>query len=199
MQPTACTAHEQGIEREYGELDTVWFMAGSLFKNYPYDVPTEAFSLSLFRQVRAATAASKTGRSRLFPARLTSPVTLCALHEFMWCFALCWKLSMITMVRQRNKEPQEGCQISRCWSCWEQSGQRRNYGVLSLFRMVCWHAILRRVQACAGAQAFAAVQASVVHLQGVPLSKRFALLPLGPPLLTYSSTCKASPGSAATT
>lgn len=41
------------------------------------------------------------------------------------------------------------------------------------------------------AQAFAAVQASVVHLQGVPLSKRFALVPLGPPLLSYSSTCKA--------
>ena len=29
-------------------------MAGSLFRNYPYDVPTEAFSLNLFRQVRAA-------------------------------------------------------------------------------------------------------------------------------------------------
>ena len=42
----------QGIEREYGELDTVWFMAGSLFRNYPYDVPTEAFSLNLFRQAR---------------------------------------------------------------------------------------------------------------------------------------------------
>jgi len=42
-----------------------------------------------------------------------------------------------------------------------------------------------------GRQAFAAVQASVVHLQGVPLSKRFALVPLGPPLLPYSSTCKA--------
>lgn len=27
--------------------------------------------------------------------------------------------------------------------------------------------------------------------QGVPLSKRFALVPLGPPLLNYSSTCKA--------
>ena len=39
-------------------------------------------------------------------------------------------------------------------------------------------------------QAFAAVQASVVHLQGVPLGKRFALVPLGPPLLTYSSTAK---------
>ena len=41
-------------------------------------------------------------------------------------------------------------------------------------------------------QAFAAVQASVVHLQGVPLSKRFALVPLGPPLLSYSSTSKVS-------
>lgn len=39
-------------------------------------------------------------------------------------------------------------------------------------------------------QAFAAVQASIVHLQGVPLAKRFALVPLGPPLLQYSSTCK---------
>ena len=80
----------QGIEREYQELDTVWFMAGSLFKNYPYDIPTEAFSLALFTQ------------------------------------------------------------------------------------------------------AFATVQASIVHLQDVTLSKRFALVPLGPPLLSYSSTSKVS-------
>lgn len=42
-------------------------------------------------------------------------------------------------------------------------------------------------------QAFAAVQASVVHLQGVPVSQRFALVPLGPPLLAYSPTAKARP------
>ncbi len=41
----------QGIEREYDELDTVWYLAGSLFKSYPFDSPTEAFSLNLFRQV----------------------------------------------------------------------------------------------------------------------------------------------------
>ena len=41
----------QGIEKEYAELDTVWFMAGSLFKSYPYDIPTEAFTLELFTQV----------------------------------------------------------------------------------------------------------------------------------------------------
>ena len=40
-------------------------------------------------------------------------------------------------------------------------------------------------------QGFAAVQACVVHLQGMPLSKRFALVPFGPPLLTYSSQAKA--------
>lgn len=40
-------------------------------------------------------------------------------------------------------------------------------------------------------QAFAAVQASVVHLQGVPTSMRFALVPMGPPLLSYSSDCRA--------
>lgn len=79
----------QGIRKEYEELDTVWFMAGSLFKHYPYEIPTEQFSLDVFKQ------------------------------------------------------------------------------------------------------AFVAIQASVVHLQGVPVSKRFALVPLGPPLLNYSSTAKA--------
>ena len=48
----------QGIEKEYAELDTVWFMAGSLFKSYPYDIPTEAFSLELFTQVCCAAPAS---------------------------------------------------------------------------------------------------------------------------------------------
>ena len=44
----------QGIRREYEELDTVWFMGGSLFKNYPYDIPTEAFSFEIFKQAFAA-------------------------------------------------------------------------------------------------------------------------------------------------
>lgn len=35
----------QGIDKEYSELDTVWFMAGSLFKNYPDNAPTEPLSL----------------------------------------------------------------------------------------------------------------------------------------------------------
>lgn len=29
----------------------MWYLAGSLFKSYPFDSPTEAFSLNLFRQV----------------------------------------------------------------------------------------------------------------------------------------------------
>ncbi|XP_024387385.1 fructose-bisphosphate aldolase-lysine N-methyltransferase, chloroplastic [Physcomitrium patens] len=78
-----------GIKREYEELDTVWFMAGSLFKQYPFDLPTEAFSFEIFKQ------------------------------------------------------------------------------------------------------AFVAVQSCVVHLQGVSLARRFALVPLGPPLLAYKSNCKA--------
>ena len=45
-------AAEQGIEKEYDELDTVWFMAGSLFRNYPFQPPSEAFSFPLFLQVR---------------------------------------------------------------------------------------------------------------------------------------------------
>eukprot|EP00475_Leptophrys_vorax_P033272 TRINITY_DN5206_c0_g1_i2.p1 TRINITY_DN5206_c0_g1~~TRINITY_DN5206_c0_g1_i2.p1 ORF type:complete len:512 (-),score=17.11 TRINITY_DN5206_c0_g1_i2:292-1827(-) len=77
-----------GIRREYEELDTVWFMAGSLFKQYPYDAPSETFSFPIFKQ------------------------------------------------------------------------------------------------------AFIAVQSCVVHLQGVSLARRFALIPLGPPLLAYRSTTR---------
>ncbi|CAA6660082.1 unnamed protein product [Spirodela intermedia] len=40
-------------------------------------------------------------------------------------------------------------------------------------------------------QAFVAVQSCVVHLQKVSLARRFALVPLGPPLLAYKSNCKA--------
>ncbi|KAK1319344.1 hypothetical protein QJS10_CPB04g01761 [Acorus calamus] len=79
----------EGVKREYNELDTVWFMAGSLFKQYPYDIPTEAFPFEIFKQ------------------------------------------------------------------------------------------------------AFVAVQSCVVHLQKVSLARRFALVPLGPPLLAYKSNCKA--------
>ncbi|KAA8548206.1 hypothetical protein F0562_004533 [Nyssa sinensis] len=79
----------EGIKREYSELDTVWFMAGSLFQQYPYDIPTEAFPFEIFKQ------------------------------------------------------------------------------------------------------AFVAVQSCVVHLQKVSLARRFALVPLGPPLLAYRSNCKA--------
>ncbi|KAH7296774.1 hypothetical protein KP509_26G038400 [Ceratopteris richardii] len=83
------SARLEGIRREYNELDTVWFMAGSLFQQYPFDIPTEAFTFDIFKQ------------------------------------------------------------------------------------------------------AFVAVQSCVVHLQNVPLARRFALVPLGPPLLAYKSTCKA--------
>lgn len=79
----------EGIKREYNELDTVWFMAGSLFQQYPYDIPTEAFPFEIFKQ------------------------------------------------------------------------------------------------------AFVAIQSCVVHLQKVSLARRFALVPLGPPLLAYSSKSKA--------
>ncbi|KAL2610275.1 hypothetical protein R1flu_028848 [Riccia fluitans] len=44
----------EGIKREYKELDTVWFMAGSLFKQYPFDIPTEAFSFEIFKQAFVA-------------------------------------------------------------------------------------------------------------------------------------------------
>ncbi|GIL80626.1 hypothetical protein Vretimale_9217 [Volvox reticuliferus] len=84
----AVRQRQAGIRKEYEALDTVWFMAGSLFNKYPFDLPTETFSFELFQQ------------------------------------------------------------------------------------------------------AFAAVQASIVHLQGVPIAKRFALVPLGPPLMAYSSTSK---------
>ncbi|MQM09229.1 hypothetical protein Taro_042097 [Colocasia esculenta] len=47
---TEVIERDAGIKREYDELDTVWFMAGSLFKQYPYDIPTEAFPFGIFKQ-----------------------------------------------------------------------------------------------------------------------------------------------------
>ena len=78
-----------GIHREYEELDLVWVMGSALFRNYPFEMPTEQFSFDVFLQT------------------------------------------------------------------------------------------------------FAAIQGSIVHLQGVEPSMRFALVPLGPPLLAYSSKSKA--------
>jgi hypothetical protein len=43
-----------GMQKEYEALDGVWFMAGSLFNRYPFDIPTEAFSFNLFKQAFAA-------------------------------------------------------------------------------------------------------------------------------------------------
>lgn len=45
---------DEGIKKEYNELDTLWFMAGSLFKQYPFDVPTEAFPFEIFKQAFVA-------------------------------------------------------------------------------------------------------------------------------------------------
>lgn len=46
------------MREEYEALDTVWFMSGSLFNRYPYDVPTEAFSFDIFKQAFAAVQAT---------------------------------------------------------------------------------------------------------------------------------------------
>lgn len=42
------------MKKEYEALDGVWFMAGSLFNRYPFDIPTEAFSFDIFKQAFAA-------------------------------------------------------------------------------------------------------------------------------------------------
>lgn len=59
-------------------------------------------------------------------------------------------------------------------------------GVLSLLVIILvrsavpsWSVVLQCTDQCYG-----------VHMQGVPLARRFALVPLGPPLLSYSSTAK---------
>lgn len=39
----------QGIEKEYEELDTVWYLAGSLFNRQPFAPPTEQFPLKARR------------------------------------------------------------------------------------------------------------------------------------------------------
>jgi hypothetical protein len=55
---TAWKERMESLREEYESLDTVWFMSGSLFNKYPYDVPTEAFSFEIFKQAFAAVQAS---------------------------------------------------------------------------------------------------------------------------------------------
>lgn len=43
-----------GIEREYKELDTVWWMNKSLYNSYPFDPPSEQFSVNTFIQAFCA-------------------------------------------------------------------------------------------------------------------------------------------------
>ena len=47
-----------GIKQEYEELDTIWYMAGSLFDKYPYDLPTQQFSFKTFLGAFAAVQSS---------------------------------------------------------------------------------------------------------------------------------------------
>ena len=75
-----CNCGSQGIEKEYNELDTVWFMAGSLFNKYPYDIPTEAFSLGLFVQVCCKTL-SDAARHDLVQLRLPSAYSMSTLRS----------------------------------------------------------------------------------------------------------------------
>ena len=141
----------QGIEREYQELDTVWFMAGSLFKNYPYDIPTEAFPLALFKQA---------GHLLLVMLALFS-------HSTWLCAA-------------QDSDEEERSKLTLLVGIFR-TGLGLHVRLLTK---------TRESPELVSLQAFAAVQASVVHLQGVPLCKRFALVPLGPPCTSYSSTSK---------
>ncbi|KAK8938189.1 hypothetical protein KSP40_PGU009489 [Platanthera guangdongensis] len=107
---------EEGIKREYNELDTVWFMAGSLFKQYPFDIPTEAFPYEIFKQAFVA-------------------VQSCVVHLQ---------------------------DLDTKWTLDNDS----NVGGPDVSVIICVK-------------------------QNVSLARRFALVPLGPPLLAYKSNCKA--------
>ncbi|XP_015383128.1 ribulose-1,5 bisphosphate carboxylase/oxygenase large subunit N-methyltransferase, chloroplastic isoform X1 [Citrus sinensis] len=118
----------EGIKREYNELDTVWFMAGSLFQQYPYDIPTEAFTFEIFKQAFVA-------------------VQSCVVH------------------------------LQRC-GCTPQMGTESFASHLVHLQTSC---------------TTTRTPLSPTHnpKEKVSLARRFALVPLGPPLLAYSSKCKA--------
>ncbi|GMN42686.1 hypothetical protein TIFTF001_011902 [Ficus carica] len=107
---------DEGIKREYNELDTVWFMAGSLFRQYPYDIPTEAFPFKIFKQAFVA-------------------VQSCVVH---------------LQIKYRDRL-EIVFSLTAIGGCFLGIGGSRK----------------------------------------VSLARRFALVPLGPPLLAYSSKCKA--------
>lgn len=176
---------KQGIDREYAELDTVWFMAGSLFNQYPYDIPTEQFTPEVFRQAFAA-------------------VQSCVVHLQVstaegvgstGCLA-CRQAGASRAVFEKERECMrvQGVAWGFCQGWWKgRSGACRPGNACSL--SVC----NPRHRPLSHPQVFLAPPSRINHTplssppprQGVPLSQRFALVPLGPPLLTYSSTASA--------
>lgn len=56
--PARPPAAPQGIQKEYEELDTVWYLAGSLFNRQPFAPPTEQFSWPVFKQAFTAVQSS---------------------------------------------------------------------------------------------------------------------------------------------
>ena len=120
-------------------------MAGSLFKNYPYDIPTEAFSLALFTQAFATVQASIV---HLQDVTLSKRFALVPLGPPLLSYSSTSKVS--------DPLPSSlPLTSSDSLTVFSQS--------LSLYLSL-----------------------------GLTLSKRFALVPLGPPLLSYSSTSKVS-------
>ena len=121
-------------------------MASSLFKRYPFDLPSEAFSFDRFKQAFAAVQAS---------------IVHLQVHETV---AATGAKSIPFILVYSGFTPSQYFHFGQAIYCILLSPICPPYPACHLF---------------------------IFDLQGVSVGKRFTLVPLGPPLLSYSSTSKA--------
>ncbi|KAH9743654.1 Rubis-subs-bind domain-containing protein [Citrus sinensis] len=152
----------EGIKREYNELDTVWFMAGSLFQQYPYDIPTEAFTFEIFKQAFVAVQSCVVHLQASLP-----------LEPDIEIFELVVKGSRLHSVTRCGCTPQMGTESFASHLVHLQTSCTTTRTPLSPTHNP------KEVGPGEGGGV------------KVSLARRFALVPLGPPLLAYSSKCKA--------
>lgn len=136
-------------------------IAGSLFNKYPFDLPTETFTFERFQSAFAAVQAS-------------------LVHlQVGWGAAgvVRWDSQAPCGAPVRHQVPAQPMPLVLCtWAASPGSASRpgAQWPAHTIHPVpLPWPA-----------------HPCTTHPQGVPIAKRFALVPLGPPLLAYSSTSK---------
>ncbi|CAI5533684.1 unnamed protein product [Closterium sp. Naga37s-1] len=185
----------KGIKREYEELDTVWFLAASLFKQYPYDTPSETFPFEIFKQAFIAVQScvvhlQGTCRVRLWPATCSQPNP----RPLLPTTPSPPYYSPILPVPLYSSAGHASPPLLRPHPHGPASTDLLPHHLLALPPCPPHHSMYSSHLFRPHAPPFPALpfpppRRACLSL-GVPLPRRFALIPMGPPLLAYKSTTR---------